>query len=242
MGVIKKQIEAYQNLSGNIEIGFREAYEEFIFHFIKNTRDGLNETLTKAIQKAKVGAQNEEGEEYYTERVKQGGLFGSFKRNFLSWADDDAGYDEVSRTRAVIKAGAVVDYLTEMHKSCKKALNDSVGSFKIVFKKDLYEKVFPVLRKIINDDDLIDEVAFKKSVHAVTDKIKFEEFYYTLPNEIGAQTGFLKGDGAVQFAQSVEKHLRDFEAETENDVKEYCTDLRKNLEKQDFANGGVFKA
>ncbi len=241
MGAIKKQIEDYEKLSGNIEIGFREAYEEFIFHFIKNTRDGLNETLTKAIKKAKVDAQNEEGEERYTERVKQSGLFGSFKRNFLSWADDDAGYDEVSRTRVVVKAGAVVDYLIEMHKICEKALNDSVGSFKIAFKKDLYAKVFPVLRQIIRDDDLIDEMAFKKSMHAVTDKIKFEEFHYTLPSEIGAKTGFLKGDGAVQFIQSVEKHLRDFEAETTNDVKKYCTDLRKNLEKQDFANGVLSK-
>ncbi|WQR62820.1 dynamin-like GTPase family protein [Helicobacter pylori] len=241
MGAIKKQIEAYEKLSGNIEIGFREAYEEFIFHFIKNIRDGLNETLTKAIQKAKAGTQNEKGEERYTERVKQGGLFGSFKRNFLSWADDDAGYDEVLRTRAVVKAGAVVDYLIEMHKICEKALNDSVGSFKIVFKKELYVKVFPVLRQIIRDDDLIDEVAFKKSVHAVTDGIKFGEFDYTIPSEIGAQTGFLRGDGAVQFIQSVEKHLRDFEAETENDAKEYCTDLAKNLEKQDFANGVLSK-
>ncbi|WP_201739192.1 dynamin-like GTPase family protein [Helicobacter pylori] len=241
MGAIKKQIEAYEKLSGNIEIGFREAYEEFILHFIKNTRDGLDGTLTKAIQKASALAQNEEREEYYTERVKQGGLIGSFKRNFLWWADDDAGYDEVRRTRVVVKAGAVVVYLIEMHKSCKKALNDSVESFKIVFRKELYAKVLSQLRQIIPDDDLIDEVAFKKSVHAVTDKIKFGEFDYTLPNEIGAQTGFLKGDGAVQFAQSVEKHLRDFEAETENDVKEYCTDLKKNLEKQDFANGVLSK-
>ncbi|GAA7722934.1 hypothetical protein HpBT014_07810 [Helicobacter pylori] len=240
MGTIKKQIEAYEKLSGNIEIGFREAYEEFVFHFIKNIRDGLNETLTKAIQTAKVGTQNEEKEERYTERVKQGGAWGSFKRNFLSWADD-AGYDEVMCTRVVVKAGAVVDYLIEMHKICEKALNDRVKSFKIVFKKELYAKVFPVLRQIIPDDDLIDENAFKKSVHAVTDKIKFEEFHYTLPSEIEAQTGILKGYGAVQFIQSVEKHLRDFEAESKNDVKEYCTDLRKNLEKQDFANGVLSK-
>ncbi len=241
MGAIKKQIEAYENLSGNIEIGFREAYEEFIFRFIKDTRDGLDETLTKAIQTAKVGAKNEEGEERYTERVKQGGLFGSFKRNFLWFFDDDAGYDEVSRTRAVIKAGAVVDYLIEMHKSCEKALNDSVGSFKIVFRKELYEKVFPVLRQIICDDDLIDEVAFKKSVHAVTDKIKFEEFHYTLPSEIGAKTGFLKGDGAVQFIQSVEKHVKNFEAETKKDVKGYIQGLRETLERQNFASDTLQK-
>ncbi len=241
MGVIKKQIEAYKKLSDEIEIGFRDSYEAFIFHFIKNIRDGLNETLTKAIQKASAGAREEEKEERYTERVKQGGSWGSFKRNFLWWADDDAGYDEVMRTRAVVKAGAVVDYLIEMHKICEKALNDSVRSFKIVFKKELYAKVFPVLRQIIRDDDLIDEVVFKKSVHAVTDGIKFEEFDYTLPNEIRAKTGFLKGNEADQFIKSVEKHLRDFEAETENDVKEYCTDLEKELGKQDFANGVLSK-
>ncbi len=241
MGTIAKQIEAYKKLSDEIEIGFRDAYEAFIFHFIKNTRDGLDKILTESIQKAKKGAQNEETKEYYTERVKQSGAWGSFKRNFLWWADDDAGYDEVGRTRAVVKAGAVVDYLKEMHKICEKALNDSVRSFKIVFKKELYDKVLFKLREIIRDDSLIDEVAFKKSVHAVTDGIKFGEFDYTLPSEIGAKTGFLKGDEALQFIQSVEKHLRDFEAETENDVKEYCTDLRKNLEKQDFANGVLSK-
>ncbi len=241
ISAIKEQIKAYQNLSGNIEMKFREAYEEFILHFINNIRVGLEETLKKAIRTAKVGAREEEEEERYIERVKQGGL-GGWARWFGSIVGEkDWGYDEVRRTRVVVKAGAVVDYLKEMHKICEKALNDSVGSFKIVFKKELYAKVFPVLRKIINDDDLIDEVAFKKSVHAVTDEIKFEEFHYTLPSEIGAKTGFLKGDGADQFAQSVETHLRDFEAEAENDMKEYCTDLRKNLEKQDFASGVLSK-
>ncbi len=241
ISAIKEQIEAYEKLSGNIKIGFNEAYEEFILHFINNIRVGLEETLKKAIRTASASAREEEEEEHYIERVKQGGVLGSLKRIFLSWADDDAGYDEVRRTRAVIKAGAVVDYLKEMHEICEKALNDSVGSFKIVFRKELYVKVFPVLRQIIRDDDLIDEVAFKKSVHAVTDEIKFEEFDYTLPSEIGAKTGFLKGDTALQFIQSVEKHLRDFEAETKNDVKEYCTDLVKNLEEQDFADGVLSK-
>lgn len=61
---------------------FREAYEEFILHFINNIKVGLEETLKKAIQMAKVGAEEEEEVEYYTERVKQGGAWGSFKRNF----------------------------------------------------------------------------------------------------------------------------------------------------------------
>ncbi len=176
ISAIKEQIVVYQNLSNEIETGFDGVYEEFILHFIKNTRDGLNETLTKAIRTAKTRSREEEEEEHYIERVKQDGAWGSFKRNFLWWADDDAGYNEVRRTRVVIKAGAVLDYLTEMHESCENALNESVKSFKIVFRKELYAKVFPVLRQIIRDDDLIDEVAFKKSVHAVMDGIKFEEF------------------------------------------------------------------
>ncbi|WP_181344142.1 dynamin-like GTPase family protein [Helicobacter pylori] len=242
MGAIKEQIKAYEKLSGNIEIGFREAYEEFIFHFIKNTRDGLNETLTKAIQKASALAQNEEGEERYTERVKQDDLFGSFKRNFLWWADDDAGYDEVRRTRVVVKAGAVLDYLTEMHERCESALNDNANSFKVVFKKELYAKVFKQLHEIISDD-LIDEVAFKKSVMAVLDSIEFKEFDYAdkLPGEIRGKTGNLKGDEADAFIQSVGNYVRNFESEAKKDVKEYCTDLRKNLEKQDFANGVLSK-
>ncbi len=241
INAIKEQIKAYQNLSGNIEMKFREAYEEFILHFINNIRAGLDETLKKAIQTAKVGAREEEEEERYIERVKQGGAWGSFKRNFLWWADDDAGYNEVERTRATIKAGAVLDYLTEMHESCENALNDSAHSFKVVFKEELYAKVFPVLRQIIRDDSLIDEVAFKKSVHAVTDKIKFEEFSYTLPSEIEAQTGILKGYGAVQFIQSVGTHLRDFEDETKNDAKGYIQGLRETLEKQNFASDTLSK-
>ncbi len=135
MGAIKEQIEAYEKLSGNIETGFDGVYEEFIFHFIKNTRDGLNETLTKAIQTAKTLSREEEEEEHYIERVKQGGL-GGWVRFFGSiFGEKDWGYNEVMRTRATIKAGAVLDYLTEMHEICEKALNDNANSFKVVFKK-----------------------------------------------------------------------------------------------------------
>ncbi|GAA7608690.1 hypothetical protein HpMMM21_01290 [Helicobacter pylori] len=241
ISAIKEQIKVYEKLSGNIDMKFREAYEEFILHFINNIRDGLEETLKKAIRTAKTRSREEEEEEHYIERVKQSGLFGSFKRNFLSWADDDAGYDEVSRTRAVIKAGAVVDYLNEMHDNCENALNDSANSFKIVFKKELYEKVLPVLRQIIRDDDLIDEMAFKKSVHVVTDEIKFEEFDYTLPSEIKGKTGFLKGDEANAFIQSVGNHVRNFKDEAKKDVKGYIQGLRENLERQNFASDTLKK-
>ncbi|WQT55869.1 dynamin-like GTPase family protein [Helicobacter pylori] len=242
ISAIKKQIKAYEKLSGNIEMKFREAYEEFILHFINNIRGGLEETLKKAIQTAKVGAEEEEEEEHYIERVKQGGFWGSFKRNFLFWADDDAGYDEVLRTRAVIKAGAVLDYLTEMHERCESALNDSTNSFKIVFKKELYAKVFKQLREIISDD-LIDEVAFKRSVEAVLDSIEFEEFDYAdkLPGEIRGKTGFLKGDEANAFIQSVENHVRGFEAEAKKDVKGYIQGLRETLERQNFASDTLKK-
>ncbi|MFP6185926.1 dynamin family protein [Helicobacter pylori] len=242
ISAIKEQIKAYQNLSGEIEMGFRDAYEEFILHFINKIRVGLEETLKKAIRTAKVGAREEEEEERYIERVKQGGL-GGWARWFGSIVGEkDWGYNEVERTRATIKAGAVLDYLTEMHERCESALNDSANSFKVVFKKELYAKVFKQLREIISDD-LIDEVAFQKSVMAVLDSIEFKEFDYTdkLPSEIRGKTGNLKGDEANAFIQSVENHVRGFEAETKKDVKEYCTDLAKELGKQDFANGVLSK-
>ncbi len=242
ISAIKEQIKAYQNLSGNIDMKFREVYEEFILHFINNIRAGLEETLKKAIRTAKTHSREEEEEERYTERVKQGGLLGSFKRNFLGFFDDDVGYDEVLRTRAVIKAGAVFDYLTEMHERCESALNDSANSFKVVFKKELYAKVFKQLREIISDD-LIDEVAFQKSVMAVLDSIEFKEFDYTdkLPGEIRGKTGFLKGDEANAFIQSVEMHVRNFESEAKKDVKGYIGGLRENLEKQNFASDTLKK-
>ncbi|WQW44799.1 dynamin family protein [Helicobacter pylori] len=237
ISAIKEQIKAYEKLSGNIEMKFREAYEEFILHFINNIRVGLEETLKKAIQTAKTRSREEKEEEHYIERVKQGGAWGSFKRNFLFWAADDAGYDEVERTRATIKAGAVLDYLTEMHESCESALNDNANSFKVVFKKELYAKIFSQLREIISDD-LIDEVAFKRSVIAVLDRIEFKEFDYTdkLPGEIRGKTGFLKGDEANAFIQSVENHVRNFEAEAKKDVKGYIQGLRETLERQNFAS------
>ncbi|WQZ95554.1 dynamin-like GTPase family protein [Helicobacter pylori] len=242
ISAIKEQIKTYQNLSGNIEMKFREVYEEFILHFINNIRVGLEEALKKAIQTAKTRSREEEEEERYTERVKQGGAWGSFKRHFLFWADDDAGYNEVERTRATIKAGAVLDYLTEMHERCESALNDSANSFKVVFRKELYAKVFKQLRQII-PDDLIDEVAFKKSVMAVLDRIEFKKFDYAdkLPGEIRGKTGNLKGDEANAFIQSVEMHVRNFKDETREDVKGYIQGLRETLEKQNFASDTLKK-
>ncbi len=242
MGAIKKQIEVYEKLSGNIEIGFKEAYEEFILHFINNIRVGLEETLKKAIQTAKTRSREEEKEERYTERVKQGGL-GCWARWFGSIVGEkDWGYDEVERTRATIKAGAVLDYLTEMHERCESALNDSANSFKVVFKKELYAKVFKQLREIISDD-LIDEMAFKRSVMAVLDRIEFKEFDYTdkLPSEIRGKTGNLKGDKANAFIQSVGNYVRNFEAEAKKDVKGYIQGLRENLKKQNFASDTLQK-
>ncbi|RKV61768.1 hypothetical protein DD779_05040 [Helicobacter pylori] len=242
ISAIKEQIKVYEKLSNKIEMKFREAYEEFILHFINNIRTGLDETLKKAIQTAKVGAREEEEEERYTERVKQGG-FGDWARWFGSVVGEkDWGYNEVERTRATIKAGAVLDYLTEMHERCESTLNDSANSFKVVFKKELYAKVFSQLREIISDD-LIDEVAFKKSVKAVLDSIEFKEFDYTdkLPGEIRGKTGNLKGDEANAFIQSVEMHVRNFKDETREDVKGYIQGLREALERQNFASDTLKK-
>ncbi|GAA7591345.1 hypothetical protein JP0030_12470 [Helicobacter pylori] len=74
-------------------------------------------------------------------------------------------------------------------------------------------------------------------MHAVTDKIKFEEFDHTdIPSEIEGQTGFLKGDEAKQFIESVESYVRGFEDKTLADVKKYCTYLEKELKNQNFAD------
>ncbi|WQW74667.1 dynamin-like GTPase family protein [Helicobacter pylori] len=242
ISAIKEQIEAYQNLSGNIEMEFMEAYEEFILHFINNIRAGLEEALKKAIQTAKTRSREEEEEERYIERVKQGGL-GGFSRWFGSIVGEkDWGYNEVERTRATIKAGAVLDYLTEMHERCENALNDSADSFKVVFRKELYAKVFKQLCEIISDD-LIDEVAFQKSVMAVLDRIEFKEFDYAdkLPSEIRGKTGNLKGDEADAFIKSVEMHVINFEAEAKKDVKGYIRGLREALERQNFASDTLQK-
>ncbi|MCQ2669907.1 dynamin-like GTPase family protein [Helicobacter pylori] len=242
MSAIKEQIKVYQKLSGNIEMKFREAYEEFILHFINNIRVGLEETLKKAIQTAKTRSREEEEEEHYIERVKQGGLGGWARWLGSVVGEKDWGYNKVERTRATIKAGAVLDYLTEMHERCESALNDSTNSFKVVFKKELYAKVFSQLREIISDD-LIDEVAFKRSVDAVLDRIEFKEFDYAdkLPGEIRGKTGFLKGDEANAFIQSVEMHVRNFKDETRKDVKGYIQGLRENLERQNFASDTLKK-
>ncbi len=136
----------------------------------------------------------------------------------------------------------MLDYLTEMHERCEGALNDSAHSFRIVFRKELYAKVFSQLREIISDD-LIDEVAFQKSVHAVLDPIEFKEFDYTdkLPSEIRGKTGDLKGDEANAFIQSVGNYVRDFEAEAKKDVKGYIQGLRETLERQNFASDTLQK-
>ncbi len=242
ISTIKEQIEAYEKLSGNIETGFREAYEEFILHFINNIRASLEETLKKAIQTAKTRSREEEEEEHYIERVKQGGL-GGLARCFGSVVGEkDWGYNKVERTRATIKAGAVLDYLNEMHERCESALNDSANSFKVVFKKELYAKVFSQLREIISDD-FIDEVAFKRSVDAVLNSIEFKEFDYTdkLPGEIRGKTGNLKGYEADAFIQSVGNYVRNFKDETRKDVKGYIQGLREALEKQNFASDTLKK-
>ncbi len=62
ISTIKEQIKDYENLSGEIDMKFREAYEEFILHFINNIRAGLEETLKKAIQTAKTHSREEEEE------------------------------------------------------------------------------------------------------------------------------------------------------------------------------------
>ncbi len=225
---ISEQLKEYEKLSDKIEINFKEEYDTFVLNFIKDIKNRLNNALKEAAQTASDDIKEKEEN---PERVAQDGFWGDFKRFWGGVFGKDWGYE------SGIKAGAVIDFLKEMNKDCEDALNDQVKSFKIDFKKELYAKVFPVLREIINDESLIDEIAFKKSVHAVTDKIKFEEFDHTdIPSEIEGQTGFLKGDEVKQFIESVKSYVRGFEDKTLRDVKEYCTYLEKELENQNFAD------
>ncbi|WQU69017.1 dynamin family protein [Helicobacter pylori] len=246
ISAIKEQIEAYEKLSDEIETGFDEVYVNFIDDFFTNIEDGLEKTLEEFIQQTKKNNEYQKGkdDEYFTKKVKQDGFSGSVARFFGQAFSDDWGYEQKGYYKKVtsVKAGAVLDYLTEMHERCESALNDSANSFKVVFRKELYAKVFKQLREIISDD-LIDEVAFKKSVMAVLDRIEFKEFDYTdkLPGEIRGKTGNLKGDEANVFIQSVEMHVRNFKDETKNDVKGYIQGLRENLEKQNFASDTLKK-
>ncbi|GHS54854.1 hypothetical protein JP0129_12460 [Helicobacter pylori] len=230
---ISEQLKEYEKLSDKIETNFKEEYDTFVLNFIKDIKNRLNNALKKAAQTASDGIKEKEEN---PERVEQDGFWGDFKRFWGGVFGKDWGYE------SGIKAGAVIDFLKAMNKDCEDALNDQVKSFKIDFRKELYKEVLPILREIINDDSLIDEIAFKKSVHAVTDRIKFEEFDHTdIPSEIEGQTGFLKGDEVKQFIESVKSYVRGLEDKTQTDVKNYCIYLEEKLGEQDFANGVLSK-
>ncbi|GAA9013413.1 dynamin family protein [Helicobacter pylori] len=234
------QLKEHERLSDKIETDFKDAYEEFVIDFINEIEDGLNKTLEELIGNAEKGSKTHEGEkevdDIRSKMVKKDGLWGSIGRALDQWGYEEKQYI-VKVTRKNIKAGAVVDLLIEMHDECAKALNRDAESFKSVFKEKLYEKILSKLCEIIQDNGLIDKYAFKKSVNAVTDKIKFEEFDYTdmLPSEIRGQTGFLEGDEANQFIKSVESYVRGFKETTKDDVKYYIKVLKENLKDQNFA-------
>ncbi|WQY62783.1 dynamin family protein [Helicobacter pylori] len=248
ISTIKKQIEAYENLSNEIETEFDHVYGNFIKDFFISIEDGLENALKEFIQKTEKNNENQKGkeDEYFIEKVKQDGFLGSVARFFgQAFSDDELGYEQKGSYKKVtsVKAGAVLDYLTEMHESCEEALNRSADSLKVVFRKELYAKVFSRMSEIIRDNSLIDKYAFKKSVIAVLNPIEFKEFDYTdkLPGEIRGKTGFLKGDEANAFIQSVGNYVRDFEAEAKKDVKGYIQGLRETLERQNFASDTLQK-
>ncbi len=240
---ILDRLKEHKKLSDKIETDFKDVYEKFVIDFIRETEDGLNRTLKGFIENAEENSKKHEGEreddDIRSKKVEKDGVLGSVQR-FLNWFDD-WGYEEKQYVVKVeiknIKAGAVVDLLIEMHDKCAKALNRNTEDLKNVFKEKLYEKILSKLCEIIQDNGLIDKYAFKKSVNAVTDKIKFEEFDYTdlLPSEIRGQTGFLEGDEANQFIKSVESYVRGFKKATKNDVKDYIKVLKENLKDQNFA-------
>ncbi|QQW89115.1 dynamin family protein [Helicobacter pylori] len=248
MKKISEQLKEYEKLASGIKDKSHEAYREYTGELLESIRKSLNSDLEKFIKAAKNSAtrEKEEKTEYYTERVKQDGFLGDVKGFFGDlFGEKSWGYDEVERSReiTIVKAGAVVDYLEEMNRECQEILNKSVRTFESDFRKGIYQKVFPVLRGIINDDSLIDERELKKSVDAVTDKIKFKKFDYAdkLPKKVANATGMLKDDDAIEFMSAAERYVRDFTRQAHDDADTYVDGLRKNLLGQNFGSNLISK-
>ncbi|WQS03022.1 dynamin family protein [Helicobacter pylori] len=245
---ISEQLKEYEKLANEIKDKSHEAYREYTGELLESIRKSLNGDLEKFIKAAKNSAarEKEEKTEYYTERVKQDGFLGDVKGFFGDlFGEKSWGYDEVERSReiTIVKAGAVVDYLEEMNRECQEILNKSVRTFESDFRKGIYQKVFPVLRGIIHDDSLIDERGLKKSVDAVTDKIKFKKFDYAdkLPKKVANATGMLKDDDAIEFMSAAERYVRDFTRQAHDDADTYVDGLRKNLLGQNFGSNLISK-
>ncbi|QQX46909.1 dynamin family protein [Helicobacter pylori] len=245
---ISEQLKEYEKFASGIKDKSHEAYREYTGELLESIRKSLNSDLEKFIKAAKNSAarEKEEKTEYYTERVKQDGFWGDVKGFFGDLLGEKSwGYDEVERSReiTIVKAGAVVDYLEEMNRECQEILNKSVRTFESDFRKGIYQKVFPVLRGIIHDDSLIDERELKKSVDAVTDKIKFKKFDYAdkLPKKVANATGMLKDDDAIEFMSAAERYVRDFTRQAHDDADTYVDGLRKNLLGQNFGSNLISK-
>ncbi|GAA7692260.1 hypothetical protein COL0002_13030 [Helicobacter pylori] len=245
---ISEQLKEYDKLANEIKDKSHEAYREYTGELLESIRKSLNSDLEKFIKAAKNSAarEKEEKTERYTERVKQDGFFGDVKGFFGDlFGEKSWGYDEVecSREITIVKAGAVVDYLEEMNRECQEILNKIVRTFESDFRKGIYQKVFPVLRGIIHDDSLIDERELKKSVDAVTDKIKFKKFDYAdkLPKKVANATGMLKDDDAIEFMSAAERYVRDFTRQAYDDADTYVDGLRKNLLGQNFGSNLISK-
>ncbi|WRA38708.1 dynamin family protein [Helicobacter pylori] len=245
---ISEQLKEYEKLASGIKDKSHEAYREYTGELLESIRKSLNSDLEKFIKAAKNSAarEKEEKTEYYTERVKQDGFWGDVKGFFGDlFGEKSWGYDEVERSReiTIVKAGAVVDYLEEMNRECQEILNKSVRTFESDFRKGIYQKVFPVLRGIIHDDSLIDERELKKSVDAVTDKIKFKKFDYAdkLPKKVANATGMLKDDDAIEFMSAAERYVRDFTRQAHDDADTYVDGLRTNLLGQNFGSNLISK-
>ncbi|GAA7407535.1 dynamin family protein [Helicobacter pylori] len=249
---ISEQMKEYEKLSDRIKIDFKDVYEKFVIDFINKVEDDLNKTLKEFTENAEKESKKHEIEKEVDDkrsrRTEKDNPFGSVARFFgnllgeSSWGYDKKDYYVKIKIKD-IKAGAVVDLLIKMHDECAEALNRNADNFKSVFKEELYKKILSKLCEIIHDNGLIDPYAFKKSVNAVTGKIKFEEFDYAdlLPSEIRVQTGFLEGGEALQFIQSVESYVRGFKEKIKSDVKGYIKVLKKNLKNQNFADDVLSK-
>ncbi|GAA9449389.1 hypothetical protein UBN105_11310 [Helicobacter pylori] len=146
---IFEQMKEYEKLSDRIKTDFKDVYEKFVIDFINKVEDDLNKTLKEFAENAEENSKKleieKEVDDVRSRKTEKDGPFGSVARFFgnllgeSSWGYDEKDYYVKIKIKD-IKAGAVINLLTEMHDECAKALNRNADGFKSVFKEEVYKK------------------------------------------------------------------------------------------------------
>nr|WP_328287441.1 acyl carrier protein [Helicobacter pylori] len=126
-------------------------------------------------------------EERYTERVNQGGVWGSFKRKFLSWADDDAGYDEEKDYENLLNNEKLQKKLREWRRTKNQQNNNKTFNTNDT---NSFETIQSVIAEQLNVDavQVTPEAEFVKDLGADSDVVELimaleEKFGIEIPDE-----------------------------------------------------------